>query len=174
MHVEQLLSWFYIFLLVACCGSQNKVRWRNATMPIDAQWRSSFFLAYNSSCTFPCLCLYVSEESAMKKREDANWRHCFSMLLSFKAQIRHCPSLLVVRPTEKKLHWRNVRMRLDAHCAHWRALKRGTASLFNRPCPCHCYTPGLLDCLLAIIVMKMPMMTQAFRISLRWKYFIKI
>ena len=29
---------------------------------------------------------------------------------------------------------------------------------------------GLLDCLLAIIVMKMPMMTLAFRISIRWKY----
>ena len=146
MHVEQhcFWVWFYIFLLVV---GLKKVRWRNATMPIDAHWKSSFFLAYNFSCMFPCLPLYVSEESAMKKSEDANWRHYFSMLVSFKTCIRHCPSLLIVRTTEKKLQWRNVRMRLDAHCAHWRALKRGTASLFNRPCPCQCYTPGLLDCL---------------------------
>ena len=148
------------------------MRWRNATMSIDAHWRSSFFLAYNFSCMFPCLPMHVSEESAMKKREDANWRLYFSMLVSFKTCIRHCPSLLIVRTTEKKLHWRNVRMRLDAHCAHWRALKRGTASLFNRPCPCHCYTPGLLAGLLACDdeTMTMPMMTLAFRISIRWKY----
>ena len=95
---------------------------------------------------------------------------CFLMLASFKTYIRHCPSLLVVRTTEKKLQWRNVRMRLDAHCAHWRALKRGTASLFNRPCPCQCYTPGLLDYLHVMMTMTMPMMTLAFMISIRWKY----